>query len=95
MNLGENPNLESTVEKSNPLKEMLVDYVGEKQNPDNDEVTVEMVINTMAEEFPEFLLAVAEENWIRGYHQALTDVEVGQKLYEEENSKATNESNEE
>ena len=81
--------------KSNPLKEMLVDYVGEKQNPDNDEVTVEMVINTMAEEFPEFLLAVAEENWIRGYHQALTDVEVGQKLYEEENSKATNESNEE
>jgi hypothetical protein len=95
MNLGENPNLESTVEKSNPLKEMLVDYVGEKQNPDNDEVTVEMVINTMADEFPEFLLAVAEENWIRGYHQALTDVEVGQKLYEEENSKATNESNEE
>jgi|TARA_B100001094_G_C17481846_1_gene462318 hypothetical protein len=95
MNLGENPNLESTVEKSNPLKEMLVDYVGEKQNPDNDEVTVEMVINTMADEFPEFLLAVAEENWIRGYHQALTDVEVGQKLYEEENSKATNEPNEE
>ena len=95
MNLGENPNLESTVEKSNPLKEILVDYVGEKQNPDNDEVTVEMVINTMADEFPEFLLAVAEENWIRGYHQALTDVEVGQKLYEEENSKATNEPNEE
>ena len=84
MNLGENPNLESTVEKSNPLKEMLVDYVGEKQNPDNDEVTVEMVINTMADEFPEFLLAVAEENWIRGYHQALSDVDAGQQIVEKQ-----------
>ena len=38
----------------------------------------------MAEEFPEFLLAIAEENWIRGYHQALTDVEVGEKLAKEQ-----------
>ncbi len=45
-----------------------------------DEVTVEMIVETMAKEFPEFLMAIAEENWIRGYHQALDDVEVGQKM---------------
>ena len=35
-------------------------------------------------EFPEFVLAVAEENFVRGYQQALTDVEVGRKAWEEE-----------
>ena len=29
-------------------------------------------------------MALAEENWIRGYHQALTDVEVGEKLAKEQ-----------
>ena len=87
--------LDSPVEKTNILKGILVDYVGEKESPDNDEVTIEMIINTLAEEFPEFLLAVAEENWIRGYHQALADVEVGQKLYEEEKNKVPDESDEE
>jgi len=38
----------------------------------------------MAEEFPEFLMVLAEENWVRGYHQAINDMETGQKLYEEE-----------
>jgi hypothetical protein len=28
----------------------------------------------MANEFPEFLMAVAEENWIRGYQQAFDDI---------------------
>jgi len=57
------------------LKEIIVNYVGEKTNPENDEVTVESVISIFAEQFPEFLLAVAEENWVNGYTQALTDVE--------------------
>ena len=30
-------------------------------------------------EFPEFLMAIAEENWVRGYHQALEDVEIGRQ----------------
>jgi hypothetical protein len=35
-------------------------------------------------------LALAQENWIRGYHQAINDMETGRKLYEEElNKKAT------
>jgi hypothetical protein len=34
-----------------------------------------MIVEVLAEEFPEFVLALAEENWIRGYRQALDDVE--------------------
>ena len=56
-------------EKNNELKEWLVDYVGNKVNPENNEVNVEMIIKTVAKEFPEFLLAVAEENFIRGYQK--------------------------
>jgi hypothetical protein len=36
-----------------------------------------MIVHAMADEFPEFLLAVAEENFIRGYQQALYDVDYG------------------
>jgi len=65
----------------------LVEYVGEKIDPEDQNVTVEMIVETMAKEFPDFLLAIAEENWIRGYHQALADVEDGKKLVEEEEKK--------
>lgn len=79
------PLLESTVEtQQSDLKRWLVNYVGEKTNPENGDVTVENIIEVMADEFPEFLLVIAEENWIRGYHQALTDVEVGEKLAKEQ-----------
>ena len=47
--------------------------MGNKINPENDEVTVEDIVNVFAEQFPEFLLALAEENWINGYTQALND----------------------
>jgi len=72
------------VDKENELKTFLVEYVGEKEKPENDEVTVEMIVNTLAKEFPEFVLTVAEENWIRGYQQAMVDVEVGERLVEQE-----------
>ena len=68
------------VEKENPLKNMLVEYVGDKVTPENDEVTVDMIVNVLAEEFPEFLMVVAEENWVRGYHQAMHDVTEGERL---------------
>ena len=64
------------------LKQMLVDYVGEKHTPENGEVTVEMIVETVASEFPDFLLVVAKENWIRGYQQAMFDVENLEKEYE-------------
>tara|TARA_Y100001963_G_scaffold74379_1_gene103357 strand:+ start:439 stop:768 length:330 start_codon:yes stop_codon:yes gene_type:complete len=79
-----NTQLAEPLEKDSPMKGWLIDYVGNKVNPENDEVNLAMIIETMAEEFPEFLLALAEENWIRGYHQAINDMETGKKLYEEE-----------
>jgi len=83
MNLGENPTLTEEVESDNELKTWLVNYVGEKNNPEDDQVTVEMIVATLSTEFPEFLMAFAEENWIRGYHQALSDVEDGEKAIRE------------
>ena len=80
----ENPELLEPIEKSNELKEWLVNYVGEKQKPESGDVNVEMIIKTMAEDFPEFLLALAEENFIRGYQQALADVDEGEKLMRKE-----------
>jgi len=82
MDLGENPTLTETVELDTEVKEWLVNYVGDKTDPEDGNVTVEMIIETMSTEFPEFLMAVAEENWIRGYHQALEDVEIGHAEYE-------------
>ena len=79
-NTKESPELFKKVIRENPLKTWLVDYVGEKHTPENGQVTVEMIVESMAEEFPEFLLALAEENWIRGYRQGIADVEEGQKL---------------
>ena len=84
MNYDETETLKETVETDTEMKDWLVNYVGEKHDPNSGEVTVEMIVETMATEFPEFLMAVAEENWIRGYHQALNDVDVGQKMAQEE-----------
>jgi len=47
-------------------------------------VTVEMIVELMAKEFPEFLMAVAEENFIRGYRQAFIDTETGMALAQAE-----------
>jgi len=58
-----------------PLKQMLVEYVGGVLEPEDGQVTVEMIVQAMASEFPEFLFVIAKENWMRGYEQALTDVE--------------------
>tara|TARA_R100001510_G_C7478212_1_gene91388 strand:+ start:264 stop:542 length:279 start_codon:yes stop_codon:yes gene_type:complete len=69
-----NPNLlKEVIPTESELKEIIVNYVGNKLNPENDEITVEQIINVFAEQFPEFLLAMAEENWINGYTQALAD----------------------
>ena len=89
-----NPVLHETVNTDSALKEWLVGYVGEKIKPETEEVTVEMIVATIADEFPEFLMAVAEENWVRGYHQALVDVEEGQTVLEEETAQAQTEETE-
>jgi len=86
----QNPYLDKKVQKNTPLKEWLVNYVGETQQPEDDKITVEMIIDTVAKEFPEFLMVVAEENWIRGYHQGLSDAEEGQKFMRESNKQDKN-----
>ena len=64
----------SMTDKQSPLKDMIVQYVGEKISPENGEVSVEMVISTLADEFPELVFSLAEENWVRGYQQAFYDL---------------------
>tara|TARA_Y100000034_G_C6848829_1_gene384847 strand:- start:760 stop:1107 length:348 start_codon:yes stop_codon:yes gene_type:complete len=79
-----NPTLEQPVGSNSQLKQMIVDYVGinSEEYIRDDEVTVEMIVELMSREFPEFLMVVAEENWVRGYHQALTDVDYGRRSEE-------------
>jgi len=70
----ENSLLDSKVDEDSKLKEIIVNYIGQKVNPEDQKVTVEMALDVFAEEFPEFVLALAEENFIRGYNQAMNDV---------------------
>lgn len=73
--ISNNPELNKQVEPVTPVKAWLVQYVGERNKPEDGKVTAGMIIETMAQEFPEFVLALAEENFIRGYQQALYDVD--------------------
>lgn len=73
----------SMTDKQSPLKDMIVQYVGEKISPENGEVSVEMVISTLADEFPELVFSLAEENWVRGYEQGLEDDRNLMKILEE------------
>tara|TARA_R110000824_G_scaffold58774_2_gene158553 strand:- start:5184 stop:5468 length:285 start_codon:yes stop_codon:yes gene_type:complete len=66
-----NPALAMVVEPDSKLKKYLVEYVGTRLN--NEEVTVNMVAEVLASEFPEFMFAFAEENFLRGYQLGLQD----------------------
>jgi hypothetical protein len=68
-----NPMLAMMVEPDSDLKSYLVEYVGTKL--DNEEVTVNMVAEVLATDFPEFAFAFAEENFLRGYQLGLDDAE--------------------
>jgi hypothetical protein len=88
------PILDQKVEPDSPLKEWLVKYSGMKYKAElarfraetgkdfdwNGDVTVEIIVETMANEFPEFVMALAEENFIRGYRQAFADMEAGMEM---------------
>ena len=66
-----NPLLGLVVQPESELKEYLVKYVGTKF--DNESVTVNMIAETLADEFAEFIMAFAEENFLRGYQLGLDD----------------------
>ena len=74
-----NPELDKTLNpEDSSLKELVVNYIGNKLNPDTSDITVEMVVEVFTSEFPELILILAEENFIRGYKQAFADLEAGQ-----------------
>tara|TARA_R110002124_G_scaffold165997_1_gene333347 strand:- start:97 stop:381 length:285 start_codon:yes stop_codon:yes gene_type:complete len=82
----DNPELRETVEGDNELKTWLINYVGKKHNPSDGSVTVEMIVETLGEDFPEFTMAVAGENFLRGYHQALCDLETNENKHNQTTS---------
>lgn len=96
-----NPVLAQKVERDSPIKEWLVDYAGRQYQAElarfkaesgkdlewDGNVTVEIIVETMLKEFPEFLMAVAEENFIRGYRQAFADMEAGMEMANAEQKK--------
>ena len=78
----QNSQTDRVVKKETELKELIVQYVGEIKGPKNEEVTIQHVAEVFTEQFPEFLLVLAEENWINGYTQALRDVDFSKKQSE-------------
>ena len=68
-----NETLAMPVHPDSDLKTYLVEYVGSRL--ENEEVTVNMVAEVLAADFPEFTYAFAEENFLRGYKLGLDDAE--------------------
>tara|TARA_R110000744_G_scaffold313023_4_gene420344 strand:- start:719 stop:1030 length:312 start_codon:yes stop_codon:yes gene_type:complete len=66
-----NETLAMVVQPNGKLKTMLVEYVGTKL--DKEDVTVNMIAEILAHEFPDFMYAMAEENFLRGYQLGLDD----------------------
>jgi len=71
----QNPDLTNHVEINSELKDYIVSYVGNKLAPEDNQVNVEMIIHVLADEFPEVVMPLAEENFFRGYQQALEDMQ--------------------
>ncbi len=68
-----NPMLAMPPENDSPLKDFLINFTGQKIQPEDGKVTVDMIAQTVAAEFPEFMFSVAEENFLRGYQLGLND----------------------
>jgi len=77
----QNPLLAMPVIPDSELKDYLVKYVGTKM--EQEEVTVNMIAEILAVEFPEFIYAIAEENYLRGYQIGLDDADRLFKEYSE------------
>jgi len=55
----------------NSLRYKILEYVGLKN--ETQDITGEMLFDVLKEEIPEFILMVAEENFLRGYNQRKLD----------------------
>ena len=58
--------LEKEVAPDSVFKTFIVNYVGSQLLPEDGRITVEMIVEVLAKEFPELVLVLAEENFIRG-----------------------------
>lgn len=61
----------------NSLRYKILEYIGLKN--DTQDVTLEMMFEVLKDEIPEFILAIAEENFIRGYNQRNLDEQNDEK----------------
>lgn len=71
-----NPLLDQEIgatEEDNEFKSYVINWTGQEHQPENGDVTVEMIVETLAKNFPEVVMVLAEENFLRGYSQALDD----------------------
>ena len=88
----ENNNLLKIISPSDSeLKKILVEYMAPKLKTSETKITVKNIIENFSKEFPELLLALAEENWINGYTQALQDLEFVRKDKENVNKRISKE----
>ena len=55
------------------LKSYLINFTGHKIQPEDGKVTAQMIIETVAAEFPEVVYLIAEETFARGYQLGLED----------------------
>lgn len=60
-------------DENSELKSFIIDYTGNKLQPEDGRVNIHMIAEMLAAEFPEFVYAFAEENFIRGYEVGLED----------------------
>ena len=67
------------VKRESKLKEVIINYIGETIHPEEPNVTVEDVVKIFADEFPEFLFVVAQENFLNGYKHGLADASKEEK----------------
>ena len=71
----ENKEVKKVIENDSELKSIIVGYVGNKLNPEDGRITLQNVLEVFASEFPEFILPLAEENFLKGYEQAFVDLD--------------------
>lgn len=82
-----NPLLDKQVESTegdNEFKNYVVNWTGQEHQPESGDVTVEMILETLANNFPEVVMVLAEENFIRGYSQAIADMSVAKEIAQED-----------
>ena len=82
----QNSDLANHVEINSELKDYIVSYVGNKLAPEDNQVNVEMIIHVLADEFPEVVMPLAEENFFRGYQQALEDMQSASDQLDSDNA---------